>query len=69
MPGPATSMTPEMSQPGMYGGLPNRFPAAPDRMLQSTGLTLAAATRMSTSPGSGTGSRVSTSVRTSGFPK
>ena len=69
MPGPAASITPEMSQPGMYGGLPNLSPAAPDLTAQSTGLTPAAATRTSTSPGVICGGYVSTSFRTSGSPK
>src|ERR1022692_2400667 len=69
VPGPAASIRPATSQPGMYGGLPNRSPAAPDLTLRSTGLTPAAVTRTSTSPGAGSGDSVSTRARTSGPPK
>ncbi len=62
-------MVPASSIPGTYGGSSTSGgPCRPDRSTVSVGFTVAAATRIRTSPGPGSGTGFSTIWRTSGPP-
>jgi hypothetical protein len=66
---PAFSTVPDTSKPGMAGKDTGKYSlSAPDLIFRSSGLILVAAVLMSTSPGPGDGSGMSSNLSSSGEP-